>query len=313
MANILVSVGIDVSKDRLDVALHPECRQFSVPNDPTGWKQLLSQLKDLDLRAVGLEASGGYERDLIDALLGAGLSVRLVNSWKLRQFARGVGVLAKNDRLDALVIARFVADVPTREVRRDPAVDHLAELVTIRRQFVDDLQQVGNQLEHIRDAALKRLQNRRIRQLERDIELLDRRIVEFIAASPALAGRDRLMRTMPGVGPVASSTFAALLGELGTASNREIAALAGVAPYDFESGRMKGRRSIYGGRAAVRRVLFMAAQVAAQHNPVLKAFKQRLIEAGKPQKVAIVAVMRKMLVTLNAMLRDNAPWQPAMA
>lgn len=313
MANILVSVGIDVSKDRLDVALHPECRQFSVPNDPTGWKQLLSQLKDLDLRAVGLEASGGYERDLIDALLGAGLSVRLVNSWKLRQFARGVGVLAKNDRLDALVIARFVADVPTREVRRDPAVDHLAELVTIRRQFVDDLQQVGNQLEHIRDAALKRLQNRRIRQLERDIELLDRRIVEFIAASPALAGRDRLMRTMPGVGPVASSTFAALLGELGTASNREIAALAGVAPYDFESGRMKGQRSIYGGRAAVRRVLFMAAQVAAQHNPVLKAFKQRLIEAGKPQKVAIVAVMRKMLVTLNAMLRDNAPWQPAMA
>lgn len=313
MANILVSVGIDVSKDRLDVALHPECRQFSVPNDPTGWKQLLSQLKDLDLRAVGLEASGGYERDLVDALLGAGLSVRLVNSWKLRQFARGVGVLAKNDRLDALVIARFVADVPTREVRRDPAVDHLAELVTIRRQFVDDLQQVGNQLEHIRDAALKRLQNRRIRQLERDIELLDRRIVEFIAASPALAGRDRLMRTMPGVGPVASSTFAALLGELGTASNREIAALAGVAPYDFESGRMKGQRSIYGGRAAVRRVLFMAAQVAAQHNPVLKAFKQRLIEAGKPQKVAIVAVMRKMLVTLNAMLRDNAPWQPAMA
>lgn len=313
MANILTTVGIDVSKDRLDVALLPGRQQFSVPNDGAGWKQLLKRLRGLDVRAVGLEASGGYERDLVEALLAARLSVRLVNSWKLRQFARGVGVLAKNDRLDACVIARFVADVPTREVRRDPEVDHLAELVIARRQLIDDIQQVGNQLGHVRDAGLRRLHERRVRQLERDVELLDRRIAEAIAASDALAARDRLMRTMPGIGPVAASTFAALLAELGTASNRQIAALAGVAPYDFESGRMKGKRCIYGGRAAVRRVLYMAAQIAGRFNPVLRAFKERLVTAGKPPKVAIVAVMRKMIVTLNAMIRDNVPWQGARA
>ena len=311
MAQIVPTVGIDVCKDRLDVAVHPTDEQFSVSNDAVGWRLLIRRLMPIGARAIGIEASGGYERGVIGALLDARMPVRSVNPWKLRQFARAAGALAKNDRLDARIIAWFVATLPSREVRHDPAVAHLAELVTARRQLVDDLQQIGNQAEHLHDTALRRLQARRIRQLERDIAQLDRRIAQDIAASPALAARHDLLRSMPGVGPVLAATLIAHLDELGSLSNRSIGALVGVVPYDFDSGRMKGLRCIFGGRAGVRRVLFMAAQAAALFNPTLKAFKQRLIAAGKKPKVAIVAVMRKLIVTLNAMVRDNAQWQPA--
>lgn len=313
MAQIVPTVGVDVSKDRLDVAVHPTGEQFSVANDGAGWRQLSRWLKPLMVRAIGVEASGGYERGVVIALLGADLPVRSVNPWKLRLFARAAGVLAKNDRLDARIIARFVATLPSRAVRRDPAVDHLAEIVGARRQLVDDLQQIGNQTEHLRDAALRRLQARRIRQLERDIAHLDRLVAEAIAANATLSARRDLLCSVPGVGPVLATTLLALLPELGSSSNRSIAALVGVVPYDFDSGKMKGLRCIFGGRAAIRRVLFMAAQAAALFNPTLKAFKQRLIAAGKKPKVAIVAVMRKLIVTLNAMVRDNAPWQSAVA
>jgi len=311
MTMIVATIGIDVSKDRLDVAVHPDGEQFSVANDAGGWRTLVRRLRPLEARAIGLEASGGYERDAIVSLLEAGLPVRLVNPWKLRQFARAAGLLAKNDRLDAKAIARFVDTLPTREVRQDPAVARLVELVQARRQSVDAIQQFGNQIEHLRDAHLRRMQQRRIRQLERDVELLDLRIARAIAATPDLKVRHDLLCSMPGVGPVLAATLLALLPELGSLANRSIAALVGVAPYDFDSGRMRGLRSIFGGRAAIRRVLFMAAQVAARFNPTLRAFKLRLIGAGKKPKVAIVAVMRKMIVTLNAMLRNTSPWQPA--
>jgi transposase len=310
MAQMVPTVGIDVSKDRLDVAVHPTDQQFSVTNDAAGWHLLVRRLRPLMARAVGLEASGGYERGAIGALLEAGLPVRAVNPWKLRLFAKAAGVLAKNDRLDAGVIARFVATMPSREVRRDSAVEHLAELVGARRQLVDARQQAANQTEHLRDRGLRRLQARRIRQLERDVAQLDRLIAQAIAANPTLSARHDLLCSMPGVGPVLAATLLALLPELGSLPNRSIAALVGVVPYDFDSGRRTGRRHIFGGRAAVRRVLFMAAQVAARFNPALKAFKQRLIAAGKKPKVAIVAAMRKLIVTLNAMVRDNASWQP---
>jgi transposase len=313
MAQIVATVGIDVSKDRLDVAVHPADEQFSVTNDATGWRALIRRLKPIGARAIGIEASGGYEREAIVALLKAGLPVRSVNAWKLRQFAKAAGVLAKNDRLDARAIAWFVATLPSREVRHDPAVDHLAELVTARRQIVGAQQQFANQTEHLRDAGLVRMQARRIRQLERDLVELDLRIAQAIAASPALSARRELLCSMPGVGPVLAATLLALLPELGTLGNRPIGALVGVVPYDFDSGRMRGLRCIFGGRAAVRRVLFMAAQAAALWNPILKAFKQRLLAAGKKPKVAIVAVMRKLIVTLNAMIRDNAAWRPATA
>jgi transposase len=311
MAQIVATAGIDVSKDRLDVAVHPTDQQFSVTNDEAGWRILVRRLKPLGTRAIGIEASGGYERGAIVALFKAGLPVRSVNAWKLRQFARAAGLLAKNDRLDARAIAWFVATLPSREVRHDPAVDRLAELVTARRQLVDAIQQTGNQIEHLRDAALRRMQQRRIRQLERDLAQLDLRIARAIDESPVLAARRDLLFSMPGVGPVLAATLLALLPELGTLGSRPIGALVGVVPYDFDSGRMRGLRCIFGGRAAVRRILFMAAQAAALWNPTLKAFKHRLIAAGKKPKVAIVAVMRKLIVTLNAMLRDNQTWRTA--
>jgi transposase len=313
MAQIAPSVGIDVSKERLDVAVHPSGEHFGVPNDDAGWREVIRRLKPMGARAIGIEASGGYERGAIGALLRAGLSVRSVNAWKLRQFAKAAGLLAKNDRLDAQAIAWFVATLPCREARYDPALDQLAELVTLRRQIVDDKLRLGNQLEHLRDTSLRRLQARRIGQLDRDVAQLDRRIAEAIAATPALEARHRLLCSMPGVGPVVAATLIALLPELGSLRNRPIGALVGVVPYDFDSGKMRGLRCIFGGRAAVRRVLFMAAQAAAIWNPTLKAFKQRLLAVGKKPKVAIIAVMRKLVVTLNAMVRDNAPWQPAIS
>lgn len=312
MAQMAPSVGVDVSKDRLDVALHPDGAQFSVGNDAAGWRELCRRLRPLGVRAIGIEASGGYECGVIGALLDAGLPVRSVNPWNLRQFAKAAGMLAKNDRLDARAIALFVATLACRAVQRDPAREHLAELVNARRQMVDFKQQCDNQLEHLRDAALRRMQQRHIRQIDADVVRLDRRIVAAIAAVPAFAARDKLLRSMPGVGPVLAATLLALLPELGRISNRQIGALVGVVPYAFDSGRMKGLRCIFGGRARVRRVLFMAAQAAALWNPVMKAFKQRLLSLGKTPKLAIVAVMRKLLTTLNAMLRDGQTWhQPA--
>lgn len=311
MAQMVSTAGIDVSKDRLDVAVHPSGERFSVTNDEEGWRALARRLQPIGARAIGIEASGGYERGVIGVLLRAGLPVRSVNAWKLRQFARAAGLLAKNDRLDARAIAWFVASLPSREVRYDPVVARLAELVQARRQLVDALHQAGNQGEHLRDATLQRMHARRIRLLERDLVQLDLHIARAIDGEPALRARRDLLCSMPGVGPVLAATLIALLPELGDLPNRSVAALVGVAPYDFDSGRMRGLRCIFGGRAAIRRVLFMAAQAATRFNATLKAFKHRLIAAGKKPKVAIVAVMRKMIVALNAMVRNNTSWKPA--
>jgi transposase len=313
MAQILPTVGIDVSKDWLDVAVRPSKAQFRISNDAAGWAELCRRLKPIAPRAIGVEASGGYERDLTQALLAADLPVRLVNAWKLRQFAKAAGLLAKNDRVDAYAIAWFTAALPSREVIHDPAREHLAELVRARRQLVDAKQAFANQLEHMRDALLRRQMARRIRQLEADEAALDQRIVQAIAAEPSFAARQELVCSMRGVGPVLASTLVALLPELGRVTNRQIAALVGVVPYDFDSGKMRGLRCIFGGRADVRRVLFMAAQAASLWNPDLKAFKQRLRAAGKKPKVVIVAVMRKLIVTLNAMVRSGTKWQAKIA
>lgn len=309
MAQRTAVVGIDVSKDWLDVAVYPDGEHWQVTNDQDGWKALRRQLKGRGIRAIGLEASGGYERDASIALVEAGLPVRNVNPWKLRQFAKAAGILAKNDRIDAYVIARFVDTLPSRPARHDPDLARLAELVTARRQLVDDRQRCANQMELLHDAALRRMQTRRIRQIDTDVRRLDQRIAETIAGVPALAERQALLCSMPGVGPVLAATLLAFLPELGSLGNRPIGALVGVVPYDFDSGKMRGLRRIWGGRARIRRVLFMAAQTAAMHNPVLKAFKQRLVAQGKKPKVAIVAVMRKLIITLNAMVRDNTKWR----
>jgi transposase len=302
--------GIDVSKDGLDVLLLPEGLRFSVCNNAPGWAELIERLRPFAPAAIGLEPSGGYERGIIRALLAAGLSVRCINPNKLRQFARAHGVLAKNDRLDAQLIAEYVAIMPTRVVRRDDAVERLAEIVTMRRQLCDEHVAAMNQAAHLEDAILRRLSKRRLVRIEADILLLDKRLAELVAANSRLAHRYRLLTSMPGVGPTLAYTLLATLPELGQLDRKQIAALVGLAPYDFDSGKLRGHRSIYGGRMPVRNVLYMAALSASRYNPALKTFSKRLAAAGKKSKVIIVAVMRKMIVTLNAMLRDDTAWRP---
>ena len=297
----------------MDVLLLPEGLCFSVCNDAPGWAGLIARLRPLAVSAIGLEPSGGYERGIISALLAAGLSVRRINPNKLRQFARARGVLAKNDRLDAQLIAEYVAVMPTRVVQRDDAVERLAEIVTMRRQLSDEHVAAMNQATHLEDAMLRRISKRRLLRIEADILLLDKRLAELVAADPRLAHRYQLLISMPGVGPTLAYTLLATLPELGQIDRKQIAALVGLAPYDFDSGKLKGHRCIYGGRMPVRNVLYMAALSASRYNPALKEFSNRLAAAGKKSKVIIVAVMRKMIITLNAMLRDNTGWHPAAA
>src|SRR5215510_8863344 len=235
--------------------------------------------------------------------------VHHVNPFKLRQFARASGVLAKNDPLDARLIASFVTIMPTRPAQRQtPAAEKLAEMLAIRRQLSAEKVAAENASRLLEDAMLQRLSRRRIVRLAADIDLLDKRMIEIVASDDALVHRYRLLTSMPGVGSVLACTLIALLPELGRLSRKQVAALVGVAPYAFDSGALKGRRCIWGGRANVRQVLYMAAMSASNWNPVLKAFHDRLAAAGKLPKVMIVAVMRKMITTLNAMVRDNVAW-----
>ena len=245
--------GIDVSKDRLDVMVLPGRQSFAVRN------------------------GGGYERGAIRTLLAAGLPACQVNPFKLRQFARASGVLAKNDPLDTRMIASFVAIMPTRPAQpRPPAIERLIEMLAVRRQLNAEKVAAENASRLLEYAMLQRLSRRRIARLAADIDRLDRRLVEITASDAALAHRYRLLASMPGVGLVLACTLIALLPELGTMSRKQVAALVGVAPYAFESGKFKGRRCIWGGRAPVREVLYMAAMSASNWNPVFKAFHKRL-------------------------------------
>jgi transposase len=301
--------GIDVSKDRLDIMVLPEQQCLSVHNDASGWAELVERLRSFAIAAIGLEATGGYERGVMRALLAAGMSVRQINPFRLRQFARASGVVAKNDPLDARMIASFVSVMPTRSAQRHtPAVERLAEILAVRRQLSSEKIAAENAARLLEDPMLQRLSRRRIARLSADVEKLDERMVEVVAADAALAHRYRLLISMRGVGPVLACTLVALLPELGRLNRKQIAALVGVAPYDFDSGLLKGVRRIWGGRAPVRNVLYMAAMNASRHNPALKVFHNRLKAAGKEPKVALVAVMRKMITTLNAMVRDDVVW-----
>jgi transposase len=309
MAQNLAHVGIDVSKPHLDVAVWPQGPRWRVANDKAGWAELRRRLKPFAVTAIGLEASGGYERGVIGFLVKAGFSVRRLNPARVRLFAKAAGVLAKNDRVDARLIAQFVATLPSREVERDEPTEHLAELVTARRQFSDELIRVNNQAGQVRDPGLQRMHQRRATQIQANILLLDTRIAAVVAQHERMARLERLLRSVPGVGPVLSHTLIALLPELGSLTRKQVAALVGVAPYDFESGHFKGQRKIWGGRAPVRNVLYMATLTAVRCNPVLKAFCDRLKASGKLPMVALTAAMRKLLTTLNAMVRDQAEWR----
>lgn len=309
MPQIAPKAGIDCSKDRLDVHIHPRDVSFSLANDETGWAALERRLSEERVAAVGIEASGGVERDVAHALLACGHRVELLNPLRVRQFAKAAGILAKNDRLDAGVIARFVAAVPGRAMVRHEDLEPLAELVGARAQLNDQLTAQANQARSHRDPELRRLDARRAKALKADIALLDKRIAAIVKADPALRAKKALLVSMKGVGPVLAHALIALLPELGALSRKQIAALVGVAPFDDQSGRRQGQRSIQGGRRDIRRPLYMAAVCAGTHNPVLNPVHQRLEAAGKKPKVIIVALMRKIITILNAMIRDNTPWQ----
>ena len=220
-------VGIDVSIDRLDVAIRPGGRGFCVTNDAAGWAELVARLPRGAIAAIGLEPSGGYERGIVRVLLAAGFSVRRINPNKLRQFARAAGALAKNDRIDARLIADYVAVMPTRVVERNPVLERLAETVTMRRQLCDEHIAVESQASHLEDALLKRIAKRRLTRIEADIALLDKRLAELVAAQPDLARRFRLLCSMPGVGPTLAYTLLALMPELGQIGQIQPAGMGG--------------------------------------------------------------------------------------
>lgn len=305
-----IVVGIDVSKAWLDVAVLETGEVFQVGNDDVGWSELMARFKGHRIKAIGLEPSGGYERAVVRALRKAGLPVRMVNPYRVRQFARAMGRLAKSDKIDAHMIARFAAQLPAREVRHDPRIDQMAELVTARRQLTQDRVRLSNQLEQVQDATLRRMTSQRLRRIEAEILMIGRRLAQIIANDETLAAKDRLIQSFRGAGPVLSHTLLALLPELDDADRREIAALVGVAPFDDDSGKRVGKRAIWGGRAEVRHVVYMAAMSAARSNPALKAFHQRLVASGKTPKMAIIAVARRMLGILVAMLRKGEEWSP---
>ncbi len=307
---MLWTIGIDVSKDKLDVAVLETKACLRVANDKDGWSCLIEWLNRAKASAIGLEPSGGYERGLIKALRQAGLPVRMVNPYRLRLYAKATGRKAKTDAIDALVIAEFTASLPTRPPLEDPVVELLAELVGVRRRLSDEKVRLGNQAEHLLDKMTKRLAACRLRRIDAEMLLIERRINEVIAADETMAAKNQIIRSFVGAGPVLSHTLLALLPELGQADRRQVAGLAGLAPYAFDSGKFAGQRRIWGGRAAVRNVIYMAALSAARSNPTLKAFYQRLIANGKKPKVALIAVARKMLDILSAMIRSGQAWAP---
>jgi transposase len=313
MAEYAAFAGVDVSKGHLDVAVRPTGESWRAANDEAGIAETVARLGAIGGCLVVLEASGGYETALLAALGEAGVAAAAVNPRQARDFARATGVLAKTDRLDAGVLARF-AEVVRPEARplADEARRELAALVARRRQLVEMRTAERNRLAGAAPRVAAEIREH-VTWLERRIADSDDELARRVRASALWRARDDLLRGVPGVGPVVSATLIAALPELGTLDRRAIAALVGVAPFARDSGRYRGQRHVAGGRADVRGALYMATLVATRHNPAVRAFYERLLDAGKPKKLALTACMRKLLVTLNAMLRAGTPWDRRLA
>ena len=308
----IITVGIDVAKDRLDIAVRPSEEVFTVERNAAGLDHLVARLRELSPHLVALEATGGFETIAAAALAGAGLPIVIVNPVQIRAFAKAIGKHAKTDRIDAAVIAHFAeATRPQPRPLPDAATRLLADLVTRRRQIIE---MIGAERQREKRVTIPRLRNsitRLLKALEKELASLEGDIDNAVRSSPAWRDKEDLLASVPGVGPTISRTLIAELPELGQIGRKEIAALAGLAPFTRQSGQWRGRSLIGGGRSAVRTALFMGALVAKRHNPVLKAFFHRLLAAGKPKMVALLAVARKLLTILNAIIRDNRPWQVA--
>ena len=305
-----IYAGIDVAKDRLDLALRPSGTVRTVAYDAAGISSLVSELQSLGPSAVVLESTGGLELPLAGALAAASLPVAVVNPRQVRDFAKATGRLAKTDALDAQVIAHFAEAVrPAMRPLPDSETRELHSLNARRTQVVEMLVAEKNRLGRAGQAVRPRIRAH-IEWLEQELKDLDRGLRDMLRRSPVWREQDDLLRSVPGVGPQLSVALLADLPELGALGRRQIAALAGVAPMNRDSGSMRGRRSVSGGRGRVRAVLYMGALVASQHNPVIRSFYQRLLAAGKPKKLALTACMRKLLTILNSMVKHGHRWDP---
>ena len=305
-------VGIDVSKDHLDLAIRPGGPATRHPYDEAGTAALVARLAADGPALIVVEATGSLEAPLVAALVAAALPVAVVNPRRVRDFARAIGRLAKTDAIDAAVLARF-AEAVRPEARPVPEQEarELAALLSRRRQVIEIRVAERNRLRTAATAAVRADLEAHIAYLDGQVERLDGRLDEAIQASPAWIAKDELLRGIPGIGPVASRTLLAALPELGTLGRGKIAALVGLAPMNRDSGTLRGRRMIVGGRAEVRSALYMAVLSAVRYNPALKAFYGRLRAAGKPAKLALTAAARKLLVIADAIVRTGRPWQPS--
>lgn len=305
-------VGIDVSKDRLDVHVRPTGESFAVSRDGKGLQELVDRLLTLAPTLIGLEATGGYEAIVAAAIGAAQLPLVVINPAQIRHFAQALGKRAKTDPIDASVIAHFIAATkPQPRPLPDEAARLLGELVARRRQINEMLVAERQREKQVNSLRIRKGLARHIKVLERELQALTDDIGTMVRGSPVWRETENLLVSVPGVAEGTSSSLIAEIPELGRLTRRQVASLVGLAPFTRQSGRWKGKSMIAGGRAAPRTALYMASLSASQHNPVLKVFYRRLLAAGKPKMVALIAVARKLLVILNAMIRDKKPWQYA--
>lgn len=307
-----IYVGIDVSKDRLDVHVRPSGEAFAVARDGKGLEELVARLQVISPALIAVEATGGFETIVAAALAGAQLPLVVVNPAQIRHFAQAVGQRAKTDPIDAAVIARFVEAVkPEPRAMPDQEARLLAELVSRRRQIIEMIVAERQREKRAENVRVRKSLARHIKVLEKELPEIDNDIDTLVRGSPVWRAKEELLVSFPGVSNTLARTFLAEMPELGALNRRQIASLAGLAPFTRQSGRWKGKSMIGGGRAKLRAGLYMAALSASRYHPQLKVFYRRLVTAGKPKMVALIAVARKVLTTLNAMLRDQKPWQPA--
>jgi transposase len=313
--DVKMYVGIDVCKSRLDVHIHPAGEAFAVEQNTEGFDQLVTRLKASDLALIAIEATGGFEALAVAALAAASLPVVVVNPRQVHNFAKALGLNAKTDALDACVIARF-AEATKPEIRALPDADTLAlaDLLARRRQIVQMITAEKNRsMRTHSNAALQKSIGRILRALEHELARLDDDVDRMVKASPVWREKEDLLSSVPGIGKVIARTLMAEMPELGKLNNKQVAALGGVAPWTRQSGQWRGKSMIGGGRTICRTVLFLAALSATRYNKDLKVFSTRLLNAGKPKMVVLIAVARKLLTILNAILKNGTPWQPKTA
>lgn len=310
MTEDITYIGLDIGKAAIEIAIEKRDEKHSITNDSAGLAALLRMVRKLPNAHVVMEATGGYQRLAHERLTRAGVPTSVVNPVEVRQFIRGLGQRAKTDTIDAAMLVVFGR-------RRQPGLtpaksaeqSRLAELLTYRRQLVDEQTRLENQMAHYRDPLVRRSAASRIKAIAADIARVTTALLETVRQIPRLASLYAIVSSVPGVGPISALTIIAQLPEIGTLTRRKVAALVGVAPFNRDSGEFRGHRAIAGGRPQVRNVLYMAALVATTHNKALRDFKTALIARGKPKKLAIIACVRKLVTILNALVRDGRTWQ----